>query len=444
MKIWLMDLSGIPSIKNRWESFLSFLDSFLLAMSSLLYSNMDCHTGCCNSCIVFQNPEKPMNPINHLSNICQECTMNGDYLEDDGDSVFYVKVSSGTCFVCEDSKQSTPHMPRKNRVSCRKIPVRETTSVNCTKHVNGKKVINQYVRERKISRGSYGKVVLYRNNNNGMPYAVKVFYKSRLRKVRVAPSETAMTNVLREVSIMKMLEHPNIVNLVEIIDDPKSDYLYMVLEYLEGTIGGISETLRQIDETTARRYFKDIIAGVIYLHTHNIVHGDIKPDNLLLARGGRVKIGDFSVSHAFKDDNDELWRCPGTPAFTAPECCLDRVYHGKAADTWAIGVTLYYMVVGCCPFIGDNIPDTYNEILNSPLSIPEELDPELKDLLQGLLCKDPMRRTSLDVVAEHPWVVREGGPIPRESSCSCKQSCLQLEGSMHEINYYCDSEITIS
>ncbi|KAK4840021.1 hypothetical protein QYF36_026696 [Acer negundo] len=260
--------------------------------------------------------------------------------------------------------------------TCKKVPVKETTSLILTKNSKGKKTINEYVKERNISRGSYGKVALYLNSKDGTPYAIKV-------------------------SILKRLDHPNIVNLFEVIDDQKADHLYMVLEYVEGNpINNIS----QIDEKTARSYFKDIIAGLIYLHSHNIVHGDIKPANLLLTGNGRVKIGDFSFSQAFEDENDELRRCPGTPAFTPPECYLDTVYHGKAADTWAIGVTLYYMVVGCFPFLADNFPETYHQIVNSPLSLPEELDPELKDLLQCLLCKDPMQRIRLDVAAEHLWV----------------------------------------
>ncbi|KAK1565807.1 hypothetical protein Q3G72_035481, partial [Acer saccharum] len=287
---------------------------------------------------------------------------------------------------------------------CKKVPVKETTSLILTKNSKGKKMINEYVKERKISRGSYGKVALYRNSKDGTPYAIKTVCKSRLRKVRVTQSESAMENVYREVSILKRLDHPNIVNLFQVIDDQNADHLYMVLEYVEGNpISNISQT----DEKTARSYFKDIIAGLIYLHSHNIVHGDIKPANLLLTGIGRVKIGDFSFSQAFEDENDELRRCPGTPAFTPPECYLGTVYHGKAADTWAIGVTLYYIVVGCFPFLADNFPETYHQIVNSPLSLPEELDPELKDLLQGLLCKDPMQRIRLDVAAEHPWVTDE-------------------------------------
>ncbi|XP_031268888.1 serine/threonine-protein kinase GRIK1-like isoform X1 [Pistacia vera] len=319
----------------------------------------------------------------------------------------------------------TPYMSRESLFTCKKIPPKETSSLNFAVHMNGKKMINEYVKVRKISRGSYGKVALYLNINNGTPFAIKTVCKSRLRKMRVTQSETAMANVRREVSIMKMLDHPNVVNLIEVIDDKKADYLYMVLEYVEGeTISEISRKTGPIDESTARSYFKDIIAGVIYLHSHNIIHGDMKPENLLVTRSGRVKICDFSSSHAFEGANDELRRFPGTVAVTAPECYLDAFYHGKAADIWAVGVTFYYIVTGQLPFLGESIPETYEKILNSPLSLPEEIDPELKDLLQRLLCKDPIQRITSDVAAEHPWVVKEGGLVPRKSSCSCRLSCL--------------------
>eukprot|EP00268_Persea_americana_P062884 TRINITY_DN809_c0_g1_i3.p1 TRINITY_DN809_c0_g1~~TRINITY_DN809_c0_g1_i3.p1 ORF type:complete len:201 (+),score=34.04 TRINITY_DN809_c0_g1_i3:522-1124(+) len=161
-------------------------------------------------------------------------------------------------------------------------------------------MINEYVREHKIGSGSYGKVVLYRSIS-GMPFAIKALSKSRLSRVRVAPAETAMTDVLREVSIMKRLEHQNIVNLIEVIDDPESDRFYMVLEYVEGKwVCDSAGTPGGIGEGCARKYFRDIIAGVMYLHAHNIIHGDIKPENLLVTKSGRVKIGDFSVSNAFE------------------------------------------------------------------------------------------------------------------------------------------------
>ncbi|XP_043706636.1 serine/threonine-protein kinase GRIK2-like isoform X2 [Telopea speciosissima] len=248
---------------------------------------------------------------------------------------------------------------------CREFPVKETHHLVRTEDENGNRMINEYVRVCKIGSGSYGKVVLYHSNVDGKSYAIKAFHKSHLSKLRVAPSETAMTDVLREVSIMKMLNHPNIVNLIEVIDDPNTDHFYMVLEYVEGKWEWESCTL---GESTARKYLRDVVAGLMYLHDHNIVHGDIKPDNLLVTSTGTVKIGDFGVSQVFEDDNDELRRSPGTPVFTAPECCLGLTYHhGKAADTWAVGVTLYCMVLGRYPFLGETLQDTYDKIQNRGL-----------------------------------------------------------------------------
>eukprot|EP00268_Persea_americana_P062882 TRINITY_DN809_c0_g1_i15.p1 TRINITY_DN809_c0_g1~~TRINITY_DN809_c0_g1_i15.p1 ORF type:complete len:278 (+),score=53.21 TRINITY_DN809_c0_g1_i15:373-1206(+) len=193
-----------------------------------------------------------------------------------------------------------PPLIEKNRPICRGIPVKETTNLRRGQNAEGKKMINEYVREHKIGSGSYGKVVLYRSIS-GMPFAIKALSKSRLSRVRVAPAETAMTDVLREVSIMKRLEHQNIVNLIEVIDDPESDRFYMVLEYVEGKwVCDSAGTPGGIGEGCARKYFRDIIAGVMYLHAHNIIHGDIKPENLLVTKSGRVKIGDFSVSNAFE------------------------------------------------------------------------------------------------------------------------------------------------
>lgn len=319
----------------------------------------------------------------------------------------------------------------RNGLICREVPVKETRKLTISEDENGNKMVNEYVRECKIGSGSYGKVVLYRNVSDGKQYAMKVFHKSHLLKLRVAPSETAMTDVLREVSIMKMLEHPNIVKLIEVIDDPLTDHFYMVLEYIAGKWacdgsypgGGIGES-------KSRRYFRDVVAGLMYLHAHNIIHGDIKPDNLLVTSDGNVKIADFSVSQVFEDDNDELRRSPGTPVFTAPECCLGLTYHGRAADTWAVGVTLYCMVLGHYPFLGETLQDTYDKIVNNPLVLPDDINPQLKNLLEALLHKDPKQRITLHAVAEHPWVIGEDGPIP-EFLCQCKRRNSVRENSSH-------------
>ncbi|CAN8255030.1 unnamed protein product [Cochlearia groenlandica] len=309
----------------------------------------------------------------------------------------------------------------QNGLICRQFPVKDTYKLIRAGDEDGNKTINEFVRQRKIGSGSYGKVNLYQSSVDGKDYAIKAFHKSYLLRLRVAPSETAMGDVLREVMIMKTLEHPNIVNLIEVIDDPESDHFYMVLEYVDGKWAyDESGPPGALGENTARKYLRDVVAGLMYLHAHNVIHGDIKPDNLLVNSTGTVKIGDFSVSQAFKDDDDQLRRSPGTPVFTAPECCLGITYSGRAADTWAVGVTLYCMISGQYPFLGDTLQDTYDKIVHSPLIIPDGLNPHLKELIKGLLCKDPNQRMTLKDVAEHLWVTGEDGAVP-EYFCWCKR-----------------------
>ncbi|KAK4747205.1 hypothetical protein SAY87_026242 [Trapa incisa] len=389
--------------------------------------------GCC-SCFGFaRKPRRTLRPIynNHLSQ-SHELLLDDEEDMDDYEDCSYNGENTNTAHGDDGELQSGAkhseeilRLKEQNGLICRQFPVKETNKLIRSEDENGNKTINEYVRVCKIGSGSYGKVVLYQSRIDGKHYAIKAFHKSHLLKLRVAPSETAMTDVLREVLIMRILEHPNIVNLIEVIDDPDTDHFYMVLEYVDGkrdSDGSIPPV--GIGENVARKYLRDILSGLTYLHAHNIVHGDIKPDNLLVTSTGVVKIGDFSVSQVFEDDNDELRRSPGTPVFTAPECCLGLTYHGRAADTWAVGVTLYCMVLGQYPFLGETLQDTYDKIVHNPLLLPKTMNPQLRSLLEGILCKDPAHRLSLEAIASHAWVIGEDGPII-QYLCWCKRKSLQ-------------------
>ncbi|MCD7457412.1 hypothetical protein HAX54_035035 [Datura stramonium] len=186
----------------------------------------------------------------------------------------------------------------------------------------------------------------------------------------------------------------------------------------------------------ARVCGRKMVSGLMYLHSHNIIHGDIKPDNLF-----------SDCLPAVKDDNDKLRRSPGTPVFTAPECCLGERYHGKAADTWAVGVTLYCMILGKYPFLGDTLElhmtrcksPRISDIVNNPIILPDDMNPLLKkSLVEGFsvgsslirltslpchfmamvatklsayfpnkncLCTDPTQRMTLENVSQHEWDV---------------------------------------
>ncbi|XP_021645227.2 serine/threonine-protein kinase GRIK2 isoform X2 [Hevea brasiliensis] len=361
--------------------------------------------GCC-SCFGFTSKPKqrtaPISVRNH--NLFQEFLLNEE-IDDDYDGSYNGEVTD-TAYG-EDGElpsrvkrsEEILRLREQNGMICRQFPVKETQKLVRSEDKDGNKMVNEYVRVCKIGAGSYGKVVLYRSSVDGKNYAIKAFHKSHLLKLRVAPSETAMSDVLREVLIMKMLDHPNIVNLIEVIDDPNTDHFYMVLEYVEGKwVWEGSGPPGGIGESTARKYLRDIVSGLMYLHAH--------------------------------DDNDELRRSPGTPVFTAPECCLGLTYHGKAADTWAVGVTLYCMILGQYPFLGETLQDTYDKIVSNPLVLPNEMNPQLKNLLEGLLCKDPKQRMTLDSVASHSWVIGEDGPIP-QYLCWCKRNNLRMKPESH-------------
>ncbi|KAJ1703404.1 hypothetical protein LUZ63_003183 [Rhynchospora breviuscula] len=417
---------GVVTLRFSRNTFFSMGGGSWFSMSHLF------EMGCCGCFSFLGKLAKPQYPYmvpdsssNFGDNLLQDSmySWDGSFYSNGGDSDFLQDTDENglprpTIRRSEEILQQWV----KSGLICRELPVKDTHTATFSEDENGNKMVNEYVRQHRIGAGSYGKVVLYRSTKDGKLYALKVFNKPHLVKLRVAPSETAMTDVLREVSIMKMLDHPNIVNLIEVIDDCKIDKFYMVLEYVGSKwVSDDSGALSSLEESTARSYLRDIVAGLTYLHSHNIIHGDIKPDNLLVTGTGRVKIADFGVSQAFEGDNDLLRRSPGTPVFTAPECCIGVTYHGKGADTWAVGVTLYCMVLGCYPFLGEGLHDTYDKIVNNPLVVPDHINPLLRDLLERLLCKDPNQRITLQEAATHPWVVGDMGPIP-DCICTCRRN----------------------
>uniref|UniRef100_A0A0D9Y1X5 Protein kinase domain-containing protein n=1 Tax=Leersia perrieri TaxID=77586 RepID=A0A0D9Y1X5_9ORYZ len=372
--------------------------------------------GCC-SCFGFLRKPRTLLHFRASDSFFSNDLLVSQHDGDDPDTIFYGGQDNDFLYQSDNGPQRPAKRSQEIILSraqsgfvCRQVPVKETKKAICHEDENGNKMVNEYIHQRKIGSGSYGKVVLYRNTKDGKLYAVKVLHKSYMKKV----------------SIMKMLDHPNIVNLIEVIDDPEIDKFYMVLEYVEQKL--VCDN--GLGETSSRKYLRAIISGLMYLHSHNIIHGDIKPDNLLVTINGNVKIGDFSVSQIFEDDDDTLRRSPGTPVFTAPECCQGLTYHGRAADTWAVGVTLYCMIFGQYPFLGDTLQETYDKIVNDTVEIPDGMNPQLVDLLERLLCKEviyaswdgciaePRDRITLQGAAQHPWVVGDEGPIP-EYWCRC-------------------------
>ena len=200
---------------------------------------------------------------------------------------------------------------------------------------------------------------------------------------------------------MKKLNHPNLCCLYEVLDDPREDSLYMVMEMCKKGIimkVGLDQKSDPYDNESCRRWFRDLILGIEYLHAQGIVHRDIKPDNCLLTEEDVLKVVDFGVSEMFEKDSEMLTaKSAGSPAFLPPELCV--VKHGdisgKSADIWSMGVTLYCLRYGRIPFEKSGILELYEAIKTDEPSLEGEKDPDFRDLMHRILEKDATKRIKM-------------------------------------------------
>ena len=200
---------------------------------------------------------------------------------------------------------------------------------------------------------------------------------------------------------MKKLDHPNLVSLIEVLDDPTQDSLYMVMEMCKKGVSmkvGLDERADPYPDEQCRCWFRDLILGIEYLHAQGIVHRDIKPDNCLVTQDDVLKVVDFGVSEMFEKGADMMTaKSAGSPAFLPPELCV--VKHGdisgKAADIWSMGVTLYCLKYGRIPFEKSGIFDLYEAIKSEDPSLSGETDKIFQDLMSRLLEKDAKTRIEM-------------------------------------------------
>ncbi|XP_050441184.1 calcium/calmodulin-dependent protein kinase kinase 2 isoform X6 [Adelges cooleyi] len=343
--------------------------------------------------------------------------------------------------ICPNLPFSPACSPRFGR---RRPPLRECgTSVNVQSldDPNTFQKLNQYKLIDSIGQGSYGLVKLAYNEQDDKHYAMKIMSKKKLMKKAGCfgrmnarrKGTNPLDKVYREIALLKKLDHPNVVKLVEVLEDPDEDHLYLVFELLER--GEVMQVPGDppMAESKARSYFRDILVGLEYLHFQRIVHRDIKPSNLLIGANGRVKIADLGVCNEFDGTNDLLSSSAGTPAFTAPEV-LDlstTSYSGKALDMWALGCTLYAFVYGRLPYDADSVLAVHEQIRTQPVQWPvePETSPQLVHLLHRLLDKNPDTRITLPAVKQHDWVTKNGTePLPTE-----QDNCQLVEVSEEEM-----------
>jgi len=288
-------------------------------------------------------------------------------------------------------------------------------------------LINNLNHETILGQGSYGLVKLAYNKDDNVEYAMKILSKKKLRKkagilgrkfsrssILSGTDGNPLDKIYREIAIMKKLDHPNVCKLIEVLDNPEDDNLYMLFELLKkGEILQIP-TVNPMTEKQAWSAFRDVIHGLEYLHYQKIIHRDLKPGNLLRADSGEIKIADFGVSNEFDGADAMLTSAAGTPAFKSPETISYKAgsepYSGKASDIWSLGITLFCLVYGQVPFHDDNIIALYKKICAQDLVFPNEpnISSELKDLITKMLVKEPTDRIKLSGIKTHEWVTENG------------------------------------
>ena len=242
-----------------------------------------------------------------------------------------------------------------------------------------------------------------------------------------------LADLRREIEILRDTGgHPNIVSLREVVDDPTSNKMLIVMEYCEGgpvmTRAGLARG-RRIPEEVSRPYFRDMVAALGYLHRLRIIHGDLKPENALMCASGRVMLSDFGCSKILPKESDDVDRCNGTPAFLAPEMMVSGAsFRGWPTDVYALGACLFTFIFGKIPFTAATVSELFKIVKSEPLCFPEvpQVSAEVKDILEGLLCKDPEQRLTLEQAANHAWTT-DNGRLPPVSLGNDSSSSSSLE-----------------
>ncbi|XP_048862613.1 serine/threonine-protein kinase MARK1-like isoform X1 [Brienomyrus brachyistius] len=285
-----------------------------------------------------------------------------------------------------------PHTPASKSGSRQSLP-RCRNSVTST--TDEQPHVGNYRLLKTIGKGNFAKVKLARHVLTGREVAVKIIDKTQL-------NPTSLQKLFREVRIMKILNHPNIVKLFEVIETEKT--LYLVMEYASG--GEVFDYLvahGRMKEKEARAKFRQIVSAVQYCHQKQIVHRDLKAENLLLDADMNIKIADFGFSNEFTVGSKLDTFC-GSPPYAAPELFQGKKYDGPEVDVWSLGVILYTLVSGSLPFDGQNLKELRERVLRGKYRIPFYMSTDCENLLKKLLVLNPVKRGSLEQVMKDHWM----------------------------------------
>ncbi|KAF5445728.1 hypothetical protein F2P56_034757 [Juglans regia] len=282
----------------------------------------------------------------------------------------------------------------------------------------------KYELGRLLGHGTFAKVYHARHLQTGKSVAMKVVGKEKVIKVGM------MDQVKREISVMKMVTHPNIVELHEVMASKSK--IYFAMELVRGGELFSKISKGRLKEDVARVYFQQLISAIDFCHSRGVYHRDLKPENLLLDEDGNLKVTDFGLS-AFSEHLKQdglLHTTCGTPAYVAPEVIGKKGYDGAKTDIWSCGVILYVLLAGFLPFQDDNIIALYKKIYRGDFKCPPWFSSEARRLITKLLDPNPSTRITISKIMDSSWFKKS---VPKSvTSSKKKEDQLEFDDALFE------------
>ncbi|XP_068081094.1 serine/threonine-protein kinase SIK3 isoform X2 [Anabrus simplex] len=274
--------------------------------------------------------------------------------------------------------------------------------------------VGYYELERTIGKGNFAVVKLATHVVTKTKVAIKIIDKTKL-------DEENLKKIFREIQIMTKLRHPHIIRLYQVMETEKM--IYLVTEYASG--GEIFDYLvanGRMTEKQARRVFHQIVAAVSYCHRRNVVHRDLKAENLLLDANMDIKLADFGFSNHYQPGQLLSTWC-GSPPYAAPELFEGKKYDGPKTDIWSLGVVLYVLVCGALPFDGSTLQSLRTKVISGKFRIPFFMTADCEHLIRHMLVVDPEKRLGIKQILHHRWM-NQGDVEPSLQRLEAEMDCI--------------------
>ncbi|CAF1075592.1 unnamed protein product [Adineta steineri] len=298
---------------------------------------------------------------------------------------------SPTSSVSASPLSSTTHSRRSTITSNSS----QLVGISSTNQSNRQMKIGKYFLERTIGKGNFAVVKLATHCDTHQKVAIKIIDKSRLE-----PNDHKKLE--REIAVMKSLIHPYIIRLYEVMES--KNLIYLVTEYASnGELLDLLLREKRLSEAKAKEKFRQLVLAVEYIHSKNIVHRDLKAENLLLDSHGNIKVADFGFANIFKP-NSKLQTFCGSPPYAAPELFQCLPYLPEKVDVWSLGVLLYIFVCGHLPFDSNNLAELRKRVLAGQFRLPFYISSDCSSLISHMLTVDPGQRYTINDIKIHPWL----------------------------------------